>query len=223
MDLNILYKKICERGQVRILPKDVYIEKHHIIPRCMGGDNNKQNITTLTAREHFICHKILCKIYPKNEKLRLAFWGMCNQKTNRDYSVSSRDYQYAKELCLEIWKKPKSIEWVNKSKEIRRIRSMERKMRGEKINREQNGELNHNYNKKWITNIETNECKMIKGNIPDGWKLGRVKVGSLGKSNSTGRVWYHNSDGKEKYFKKNDIIPDGWIRGRFRNKKKRYL
>ena len=155
----------------------------------------------------------------ENEKLRLAFWGMCNQKTKRAYKVSSRDYEYAKKLCLFIWKKPKPIEQINKMKETAMRNRVIRHLKGEKINRKQDGELNHNYNKKWITNIETNESKMIKGDIPDGWKLGRVKIGSLGNPNSIGKIWYHNLNGDEKYFKKNDVIPDGWLKGRNKIKK----
>jgi hypothetical protein len=208
MNLELIYKNICVRGQIRILDKSIYTEKHHIIPVCIGGDNQKNNLTKLTAKEHFICHKILCKLYPDNEKLRYAFWAMCNQKNNRDYLVSSRDYEYAKSICLEMWKRPKSEESVRKSAD---------KRRGKKIKREQNGELNHNFNKKWITNILTNKSKMMIGDIPDGWKLGRVKIGSLGKSNSKGKRWYHNPEtGEEKYFEDGDI-PSKWIKGRTKN------
>jgi hypothetical protein len=207
MNLELIYNKICERGQIRVLSKSIYTEKHHILPVCMGGNNDKTNLTKLTAKEHFICHKILCEIHPTNEKLRYAFWAMCNQKVNRDYIVSSRDYEYAKILCLEMWKRPKSPESIKKSSDNRR---------GKKINREQSGELNHNYGKKWIINISTNESKMIIGDVPDGWKLGRFKVGSLGKSNSKGKRWYHDPEtGEEKYFI--DDAPSKWIKGRSKN------
>ena len=208
MNLQLIYKKICERGQVRILDKSTYTEKHHIVPRCMGGHNKKTNLTKLTTKEHFICHKILCKIYPDNEKLRYAFWAMCNQKNNRDYLVSSRNYEYAKSLCLEMWKRPKSLESRNKMSESKK---------GKKINSQQQGELNHNFNKKWITNILTNESKMIIGDIPEGWKTGRVKIGSLGKSNSIGKSWYHK-DNQEKYFRL-DEVSEGWTKGRLKNNK----
>ena len=209
MNLEIIYKKICERGQIRVLDKSIYTEKHHIQPKCMGGGDYKSNLTKLTAKEHFICHKILCEIHPNNEKLRYAFWAMCNQKVNRDYIVSSRDYEYAKILCLEMWKRPKSPESIKKSSDNRR---------GKKIDREQSGELNHNHGKKWITNISTNESKMIVGDVPDGWKLGRVKTGSLGKSNSKGKRWYHDPEtGEEKYF--TGDVSSKWIKGRTKNKK----
>jgi hypothetical protein len=214
MNLELIYKKICERGQIRIFDKSTYTEKHHIIPRCMNGDNSKSNLTNLTAKEHFICHKILCQLFPKEEKLRYAFWAMCNQKVNRDYIVSSRDYEYAKILCLEMWKRPKSKESVNKSAAKRRGRKVDYNLNPNRI---QDGELNHNYGRKWISNKSTNQSKMINGTdvIPEGWVSGRIKIGSLGKSNSTGRKWYHNSTtGEEKYFKKDEVIPEGWINGR---------
>jgi hypothetical protein len=216
MNLDIIYSNICERGQIRILDKSIYTEKHHIVPVCMGGDNKKDNLTKLTAKEHFICHKILCKLYPDNEKLRYAFWAMCNQKVNRDYIVSSRDYEYAKVLCLEMWKRPKSKNTINKINETKKYNKILRQLKGEKINREQGGDLNHNHGKKWITNISTNESKMIIGDVPDGWKLGRVKVGSLGKSNSKGKRWYHDPEtGSEKYF--SGYAPVNWISGRSKN------
>jgi hypothetical protein len=60
-DRATLYKKIyefiIERAKNRSL--NCYVEKHHIIPKCLGGLNNKDNIIKLTAKEHFICHRLL--------------------------------------------------------------------------------------------------------------------------------------------------------------------
>lgn len=217
MNLLKIYNKICERGQNRILDSSIYTEKHHIVPKSMGGGNEKNNLTILTAKEHFICHKILCELYPTNEKLKYAFWAMCNQRKNRDYIVSSRDYEHAKNICLELWKKPKSLDSIKKGVESKAYNKILRDLNGEKINRKQDGELNHNYNKKWVTNIFTNESKMILGDVPEGWKLGRAKVGVLGKPNVLGRTWYHSiEDNKEKYFKSTDIIPKNYIKGRLK-------
>jgi hypothetical protein len=44
-------------------------EKHHILPKWLGGDNLKSNIVKLTCEEHFIAHQLLVKIYPENKKL----------------------------------------------------------------------------------------------------------------------------------------------------------
>lgn len=214
MNLELVYKKICERGQVRILEKSLYSENHHILPRCMGGDNSKSNLTKLTTREHFICHKILCVLYPNNEKLRYAFWAMCNQKNNRDYIVSSRDYEYAKLLCLEFWKKPKSPESVKKGADKRRGVKVDYRIYPNRI---QNGTLNHNHGRFWITEVSTGDSKMVSKNdiIPKGWKVGRTKVGSLGNPNSIGKKWYNDPmTGEEKYFGKEELVPKDWVIGR---------
>ncbi len=40
----------------------VYYERHHILPKCLGGENDKENLVLLTGKEHFICHKLLVLI-----------------------------------------------------------------------------------------------------------------------------------------------------------------
>jgi len=96
MDYQRVYDQIIDRAKERKLQG--YKEKHHIIPKCMGGSNEKQNLIELTAREHFICHWLLCRIYPDNKKLGHAFWFMSKQNAptqQRDYIVSSRTYAEA--------------------------------------------------------------------------------------------------------------------------------
>lgn len=69
-----IYNLIIERAKDRVI--EGYVEKHHIIPKCLGGNNSKDNIVKLTFKEHFICHRLLCKIYPENEKIIYAFSSM---------------------------------------------------------------------------------------------------------------------------------------------------
>ena len=65
------YYNIIQRAQSRILPADVYTEKHHIIPSSLGGSNSISNIASLTSREHFICHLLLTKMTTGNNLLQL--------------------------------------------------------------------------------------------------------------------------------------------------------
>ena len=72
-----------------------YSEKHHILPRSLGGLNNKDNIVRLTAKEHFIVHMLLCKFTKGNAyyKMLYAFKSMCqliNNNHKRDYKINSR-------------------------------------------------------------------------------------------------------------------------------------
>lgn len=95
LNYQAIYDSICYRGQVRTLPPGTYVEKHHIVPKCLNGSNQKENITRLTAREHFLCHYILAiKLYPDNHKLMYALWAMCkleNKYQNRN--ISSKTYE----------------------------------------------------------------------------------------------------------------------------------
>lgn len=66
-----------------------YYEMHHILPKSLGGTNEKYNLAMLTAREHFICHWLLVKLYPKNSmprrKMLIALWRMGSaSRTNHD-------------------------------------------------------------------------------------------------------------------------------------------
>lgn len=99
MNYQKIYDDICKRGQDRILSKETYTEKHHIVPKCIGGIDDCENITRLTAREHFICHWILAeKLYPNHHGLWFAFWRMCgpsNPNQSR-YLPSSKIYEEVK-------------------------------------------------------------------------------------------------------------------------------
>jgi hypothetical protein len=114
-----IYKSIIQTAQLenRIkLRKNhlnyVYYENHHIIPRCLGGREEKENKVLLTAREHFVCHKLLTYIYPKNRKLIFALFRLLYNK-NGDYIASSRDYESVKQ-SLKIF--PVSEETKEKHK-----------------------------------------------------------------------------------------------------------
>ena len=95
MFINNKYKQwhdnIIAKAKKRTLSG--YKEKHHILPRCLGGKDNKENLAVLTAREHFIVHMLLCK-FTKGQarhKCLIAFDGMCKLKTkNRTYKITSR-------------------------------------------------------------------------------------------------------------------------------------
>ena len=79
-----------------------YSEKHHIVPRCLGGSDDKFNLVVLTAREHFLAHYLLTKIYPDNYKLVDAFrmMGVIN-KEEQDRYINSRLYESKKKLFSE--------------------------------------------------------------------------------------------------------------------------
>ena len=64
--------------------KKIYKERHHIVPKSLGGTNDKNNLIDLFAKEHFVAHKLLVKENPTNKSLIYAWWTMCQIK-GRDY------------------------------------------------------------------------------------------------------------------------------------------
>jgi hypothetical protein len=61
------YELLIERAKGRRI--DDYTEKHHIIPRCMGGSDDLSNLVELTPEEHYVAHQLLVKMYPTNHAL----------------------------------------------------------------------------------------------------------------------------------------------------------
>lgn len=97
MDYQKIYYQIIKRAQTRNL--EGYVENHHIIPRCMGGEDIVSNVVALTAREHFICHMLLCEIYPNENKLKHALFLMAMGKQKPkdiQYYISARTYERLK-------------------------------------------------------------------------------------------------------------------------------
>lgn len=70
MNYKLHYDKLISRGQNRLL--EGYSEKHHIVPRCIGGSDEPKNLVYLTAEEHYVAHQLLVKIYPDHPKLIFA-------------------------------------------------------------------------------------------------------------------------------------------------------
>lgn len=74
MDWAAHYTRLVSRARERNLPG--YSERHHIVPKCMGGGDSASNIVRLTAREHFIAHKLLVRMHPDVRGVWLALIAM---------------------------------------------------------------------------------------------------------------------------------------------------
>lgn len=77
------YNNLINRAKPRGLNKETinyYTEIHHIIPRCLGGSDNDDNLVLLSYREHVIAHMLLSRIYDDNDNLALAVELMISVK-----------------------------------------------------------------------------------------------------------------------------------------------
>jgi hypothetical protein len=89
-----IYFKIIDRSKSRFL--NCYTERHHILPKSMGGGNEPDNITRLTAKEHYLCHRLLPKMTEGVNKMKMAqaAWTMAR---TRKVKIKSRTYAYLRE------------------------------------------------------------------------------------------------------------------------------
>lgn len=108
MDYQRIYNQLIQKRKQILV--EGYTEKHHIIPRCLGGTDDPENLVRLSAREHFIAHVLLVKIYPENRKLihaasRMTYSKKFNIKIDSKTYDWLRDLRYKTPLPEEIRKK----------------------------------------------------------------------------------------------------------------------
>lgn len=94
-----------------------YFEKHHIIPKCMGGSNDCHNMVKLTAREHFICHLLLIRMTDKihRSKLVYAAWQQSRSAKFRT-RVVSRHYETLRRQLSESYRGIKRKPFTEKTR-----------------------------------------------------------------------------------------------------------
>ena len=134
MDYKRIYDNIISRAKIRVISG--YTESHHILPRCMGGNDTKENIVKLTAREHFLCHMLLCEIYPQNYKLKHALFLMAIGKQKikpKKYVISSRVYERLREEYSQILTGKKQSKKTKQKKSKSMIEVWNKKSNKEKI------------------------------------------------------------------------------------------
>jgi hypothetical protein len=78
MDYKKHYKQLVEKYGLEVLPDNGYYERHHILPKSMGGGNEPTNLVYLTPRCHLIAHWLLMKIH-NNMPMRIAYATMCSR------------------------------------------------------------------------------------------------------------------------------------------------
>jgi len=91
------YYSIIEKAKLNN-NSNSYTERHHIIPRSFGGNNSKNNLVYLSAREHFICHLLLTKMTNGNNRHKMlhAFMLMKGQNSEQKRYMNNRLYENIK-------------------------------------------------------------------------------------------------------------------------------
>jgi hypothetical protein len=150
------YDRITSDAQSRTTTE--YTETHHILPRSLGGTDDKSNLTKLTAREHFICHWLLIKIYPAGEE----HWKMLNA-FRMMRAENPRQQRYKAKITSRVYANLKEEYSILQSKKV-------------------SGENNPNFGKRWTQEQKDAQSKKITGRIqPQSEKEKQIEA-------STGRT-----------------------------------
>jgi hypothetical protein len=194
------------------------------------------NCATLTARQHFIAHMILWKVY-NNESMTRAFGVMSNYFTIKN----SRIYQNIRKKYSKIVSKQmkNTVTVRNKDGKCMRISksdfdsnnlifgstkgmtyAVDNKGNNHYVKKDDprfgTGELKgNNAGTITITNGKTNKRIKPSDIIPNGWYRGMTK------DSPKGSTWIN--DGKNSKMFKGDQIPRGWVKGRLFKKKPKHV
>lgn len=101
------YQNLVTKAKDRVLDNTIYQEKHHIIPKCFGGNDLPTNLVSLTLREHYIAHLLLSKMYDGEAKRKMmyALWRMLLQEKTR----GSRIFEMYRQQYIETTLKTQII------------------------------------------------------------------------------------------------------------------
>jgi hypothetical protein len=99
-----IYDNIINRAKSRMI--DGYTEKHHIIPKSLGGSDNSDNLVHLTAKEHFVCHLLLTKMVIGMDRSRMCYaaWQMTHINGRERYIPSGNMYALLRKNLSESLK-----------------------------------------------------------------------------------------------------------------------
>lgn len=169
------YEKLINRAKVRII--EGYVEKHHIVPKCLGGSNSNDNLVKLTGREHYLAHQLLVKLFPRNRSIAYAAQLMTvdalgNRVNNRLYGwlrIKLSEHQKARVYTVE---QRKNMSNGQKNRKLT-FEQKERMMVGLKVG--------------WGIKIRTEETRFKISNSKKGQKFSVEHIEKMRK-NATGKV-----------------------------------
>ncbi len=180
------YNSIVTAAQARTTT--TYTEKHHIVPKSLGGNNRKDNLVRLTAREHFICHWLLTKMVTDTavHKMQLALSKMCQVSGNQQrIRITGRKFELIRKQCSAATSGANNPMYgKTHSPEIRAKMSAKVKAANER-----NGKRTHTEETK-VKISNGNLGKIRSEELRAQWS--KIRKGRPGQDNNTGKHFYNN-------------------------------
>lgn len=202
-----------------------YKESHHIIPKCLGGDDCPDNLIDLTAREHFLCHMLLTKMHDDHRlKYALVAMSLINpNQVDKRHTITSSQYEYVKRCNSKAASERLKGHTGHNLNRVMAYKGSETKFfaseneipngwtRGHNPNTRKNM-IGKNSGKSYYHNPETGEVKTFASQPSLPWIKGNPNADTSHKTNIKGKSYYHNPEtGEEGRYL---YCPTGWVKGR---------
>ena len=184
MDYRKIYYSLIENRRSNPITREMcYCEEHHVLPRSLGGKDNKDNLVLLTAREHFVAHLLLAKMYLIEEgadskeyrKMAYALWYLLGKHKGNMLVISSRKYEKLKQEFAKVNSNEHSGErhwhygqhWDEETKEKIRRAHIGKKVAPEHLEKYRRyGHDNNNYGHRWSDEAKKRMSQKKKGVKP---------------------------------------------------------
>ena len=177
------YNSLINKAKNRTL--NGYVERHHIIPKSMGGSNIKENIVRLTAKEHYIAHLLLTKFTTGEYRKKMIRAFVClrnwkNKNRKGDYRFSSRLYDKLRNEYAEIVKENST----NRKFSLERRKNISKALKGRKLSPE---------HIQAVKKAKKNISQETKDKISRGNKGKTISLEQRKKLSEMGKRFWNNS------------------------------
>ena len=102
MNYKRIYEDLIASAKTKNTCPTTYYEKHHILPKSMGGSDDQSNLVKLTPRQHFIAHRLLTKFTTGKDRFRMIkAVTMMQLGSSTKHKTTARTYQRLKVESLQ--------------------------------------------------------------------------------------------------------------------------
>ena len=156
------YDALIERARHRNL--QCYFEKHHIIPKCLGGGDDLNNIVKLTPEEHYVAHQLLVKLNPNN--CNLIYAACLMSKSPHHKRLNNKLYKWLKIKLAEAQSKKFSGRIWSEEQNISRSKNVKAQWADPDFRAKRSNSMR---GRKWSEESKTARSAMLRGKPGRKW------------------------------------------------------
>jgi hypothetical protein len=210
------YNLLIEKHGLKSKPNG-YSEKHHIVPRCLGGSDDESNLIYLSAEAHYVAHQLLVKMNPNH--YGIAYAALLMTRSTSQVARNNKLYgwlksRFSKECSINTIKRfsvkenhPCFSKFGSDHPRFGKRHSEEAKA---KIGLTHKGKIKSDESKR----KQSETCKRVFNTDDYINKISEIrKIAFKGNKNPAFGTKMINNGFVRKRIPKDQNIPDGWLLG----------